>query len=453
VASRATNRPLFRLFLQAPQLLLGIPSVRFSWYVVRQLPRGPLQGVRRAVQAPPSVRALLLEPLPPEASSGYRKPMTIFDDITREDTNPPYQDDTAFAYLNRSGRPEAARVRQLVDDWLTHYPAHDRDSLVARLRSAIDDQHRGAFFELFIHELVITRGHKVVAIEPKLAHTEKSPDFLVEAKEGHQLYLECVVATGRSQQEVAEQARLNKALTAINRTPPPVHFLDLSVHGAPTAPISIKKMKRMLLAWIAKLPDDDTCMDAAPFEYEECGVSISLRSFPRRNRDRAGRAIGARFFPVRQVTDDEDVRGALEKKASRYGTLDHPYVVAVNALGVWARESNAEDALFGSPCLVVRRMEDGTITREEDRNTDGVWWGPAGGRRKRLSAVLSTEQIDPWNFASRHGRLIHNPWATAPLPTFELGIDDYERQDGGYRIKEGRRMGELVGLPEGWPKV
>ncbi|MGD0108769.1 MAG: hypothetical protein ABSC06_32740 [Rhodopila sp.] len=379
--------------------------------------------------------------------------MTIFDDITRGDADPPHQDETAFAYLNRSGRPEAARVRQLINDWLTHYPAHDRDSLVTRLRSVIDDQHRSAFFELFIHELVITRGHKVIAIEPKLVDKTKSPDFLVAAKEGHQLYLECVLATGRSQQEVAAQARLNQALTVIDRTPSPVHFLDLSVHGVPTAPISIKKMMRMLLTWIAKLPDDDTCMDAAPFDYEECGVSISLRAFRRHNRDRAGRAIGARFFPVRQVTDDGDVKSALEKKASRYGTLDHPYVVAVNALGIWARESNAVDALFGSPCIVVRHMEHGTITNEEGRNTDGVWWGPSGGRRKRLSAVLSTERIDPWNFACRHGRLIRNPWATVPLPSFELGIDHYERQDGGYRIKDGRRMGELLGLPEGWPEV
>jgi hypothetical protein len=48
-----------------------------------------------------------------------------------------------------------------------------------------------------------------------------------------------------------------------------------------------------------------------------------------------------RFFPVQQVTDDGDVRSALEKKASRYDALDHPYVVAVNALGMWSDESNA----------------------------------------------------------------------------------------------------------------
>jgi hypothetical protein len=90
------------------------------------------------------------------------------------------------------------RMRRLVDDWLDHYPAHGRDSQLARLRSAIDDLHRSAFFELFIHELLISRGHKIIAIEPKLTHTAKSPDLPVETKEGHKRYLECVLVTSCS---------------------------------------------------------------------------------------------------------------------------------------------------------------------------------------------------------------------------------------------------------------
>jgi hypothetical protein len=67
--------------------------------------------------------------------------MLLFDDIPRPETDVPDQHEAAFAYLNRSARPEASRVRQLVEDWLARYPAHHRDSLIARLRSPIDDQH------------------------------------------------------------------------------------------------------------------------------------------------------------------------------------------------------------------------------------------------------------------------------------------------------------------------
>jgi hypothetical protein len=191
----------------------------------------------------------------------------LFDEISRPDTDVPDQHEAAFAYLNRSGRPEAARVRQLIENWLNDYPAPNRAALIARLRSPIDDQHVGAFFELFVHELLLARGHQILEVEPTLPHTRRSPDFLVQTKEGPRLYLECVFATGRSQEEVAAQARLNQALTALDRTPSPRHFLDLTVHGVPTAPMSIKVMSKALREWIAWLPDDDSAMDAAPLRY------------------------------------------------------------------------------------------------------------------------------------------------------------------------------------------
>jgi hypothetical protein len=378
--------------------------------------------------------------------------MPLFDNIPRPDADVPDQQEAAFAYLNRSGRPEAARVRQLVEGWLAHYPAHERDALIARLRSTIDDQHRSAFFELFVHELLLVRGHKILATEPKLTHTPKSPDFLVQANEGHRLYLECVVATGRSQQEVAAQARLNQALMAVDRTPSPRHFLDLTVQGVPTAPISIKAMTKALRTWIAGLPDDDSAMDEALFQHREHGVTISLRAFPRRHPGRAGRAIGARFFPTRHVTVGDDVRGALEKKAGRYGALDQPYVVAVNALEMFAHEDAALDALLGSPCIVVQQRADG-FTHRESRNPDGIWCGPNGARRKGLSAVLSTEGVDPWNFAARRARLIRNLRATAPVPSFNLGVDDFQPEEGRYCITAGQPMGEIFGLPDGWPEA
>ena len=376
----------------------------------------------------------------------------LFDDIPRPDKDMHDQHEAAFCYLNRSGRCEAARVRQLVENWLTRYPANHRGALIARLRSNIDDQHRSAFFELFVHEFLLVREHQILAIEPKLSHTEKSPDFLVKTKEGHCLYLECALVTGRSQGEAAAQARLNQARAAIDRVCSPRHFLDLTVHGVPTAPIPIKAMKRDLQAWIAALPDGDSAIDPAPFEHNQHGATFWIRAFPRRNPGCAGRAIGVQSIPPRQLMVDDDIKTALGKKANRYGKLDHPYVVAVNALDRYARKDDAFDALFGSTCTVVEQIA-GKETFRESRNPDGIWHGPGGARHKGLSAVLSTERIDPWRFATQRGRLIRNPWATAPVPPFDLGVDDSQPKQGHCHMTAGRPMGEIFGLPYGWPEA
>jgi hypothetical protein len=246
---------------------------------------------------------------------------------------------------------------------------------------------------------------------------------------------------------------LNQALSALDSTPSPDHFLDISPQGTPTAPISISKMKRALSHWIAALPADDSAIDKAPFVYDEHGLSIAIRPFPRRNRQATGGSIGVRHFPVRAVTVDEDIRAALEKKASRYGDLDRHYVVAVNSLGLFHNEDHAFNALLGTFLTAVGQLGDGTFKIEDTRKLNGIWVGPRGPRRKGLSAVLSTEQIDPWNFASRHGRLIRNPWAVAKLAPISLGVDEFDPIDGGFRKTEGLPMWRIFGLPQGWPEA
>src|SRR5262249_12538465 len=198
--------------------------------------------------------------------------MSIFDDLPRDDTGALPQDERQFAYLNRSARAEAARVREKVDAWFAAYPDSHRDGLAARFRSAIDDQHRSAFFELFLYHLLLARGCKVLTIEPKLGHTDKSPDFLVENPKQERFYVEAVQASGISTEDVAVQARLNTALSAIDETSSPLHFLDVLVTGAPTQSLSTKKLKTQLKSWIAGLPADETARQAAPFIWEEHGA-------------------------------------------------------------------------------------------------------------------------------------------------------------------------------------
>lgn len=221
--------------------------------------------------------------------------MPVFTEGPRCDARPPYPKESALAYLDRSARPEADGLRSLIEDWLNLYPAEEAPNLAARLRSPRDDQHRSAFFELLLHRLVHALGHRIPAVEPKLPHSWKSPDFLVESREGARFYLE-----------------------------------GISTQGA-------------------------------------------------------------------------DLHAVLKRKASRYGALDLPLVVAVASPG---DEAGLRRAL------------------------DELWLGPRGPQRRMLSAVLAFGAVDPWNFRESLIRLIRHPSAEIPLPVVNLG--------------DGRHVGELV---------
>jgi hypothetical protein len=111
------------------------------------------------------------------------------------------------------------------------------------------------------------------------------------------------------------------------------------------------------------------------------------------------------------------------------------------------------DALFGSPAVEVYNTEDGPKHRHI-RQPDGVWHGAGGPKYTRVSGVISTERVDAWHVGLRRARLILNPWAARPATFLELGIDRREvnLQNNTLIESEGRSLGEILELPEGWPE-
>jgi hypothetical protein len=381
--------------------------------------------------------------------------MSIFDDIPRDDTGPRSLEEPLFAYTNRSGRAEAGRVRQKLDEWVEAYPKSVREQLIARLLSTSDDQHVSAAFELFLYHLLQARGCKIVSIEPKLGHTAKNPDFLVENAQQERFYMEAVMATGLSKHEVGARSRLNTALVAIDGVSSPRNFLDLKVTGTPSRPISVNKLKRELKSWIAALPADQTARQAAPFLWDEHGVKIEVRAIPRSKPDGNAPAIGMRRTPVTRIDPSREIRPALKKKATRYGKLEHPYLVALNALSAHHHEEAVTDALLGTPYVEISTGPDGKEIVRHLRRPDGIWYGPPDGRPQntRISGVLALMRIDPWNFASKTGLLIPNPWASKPLPKLELGTAELVLVDDAFERRNGKAMHELLNLPAAWPEA
>ncbi len=69
-----------------------------------------------------------------------------------------------------------------------------------------------------------------------------------------------------------------------------------------------------------------------------------------------------------------------------------------------------------------------------------------------MSAVLSFFRIDAWNFVSKTGRLIPNPWTTKPRPALNLGTAEFTLVNGVYQRSQGSPVGTILGMPPSWPE-
>src|SRR5438128_6649524 len=98
-----------------------------------------------------------------------------------------------FLYLNRSARPEIGRIRETLERWFAHFPAHAQRDLSSRLKSKDRRQRVAAFFELHCHELFAAQGYELEPHPPAL-RGERRPDFLVLRQGRRVSYLECLIA-------------------------------------------------------------------------------------------------------------------------------------------------------------------------------------------------------------------------------------------------------------------
>ena len=379
--------------------------------------------------------------------------MSVFDVMPRAGVEPASHLVGRFDYLNASARGEAQHVRNLLDAWFADYPEANQDEMRRRLRSRDDTLHRSAHFELFLHALLRQQGFTIVAVEPALPNG-RQPDFLVEAPDGTRFYLEATLAPGMAAVDAGADRRMREALQAIDDVVSPNFFLHLETRGTPDQPVAVGRLRRSVQTYVDGL-DHAAAVQAiaadqpvaAPWEYETHGAHFRIEPVPK-NTPGFGRAVGARVLAGGFIRLHAPIKSAVEGKAGRYGVLDHPLVVAVNALEEYVGPDDAVDALFGTTAVVV---PEGGPPRHV-RNSDGVWQGPDGPVYTRLSAVLFVERLSAWSVAQRTARLILNPWATNPPKHIPLGIEIRHVVENKLVIQTGAALHAIFGLSVDWPE-
>jgi hypothetical protein len=370
----------------------------------------------------------------------------LFDEKPRDHMAPRDNSEHPFKYTDRSGRPEAARVREFVEAAFSFYPVDRQAELAARLRS---DHYRSGSFELILHELLRLRGLPTEIEAPK-AGTTKRPDFFVGTGDDS-FYMEAILATEESAERVAELKRFGLLVDIVNRMQTDTFFVGFDVAAYGPGQPNAKAIKALVTNNLKLIdPDDEGSRDARwPWEDGK-GWRIVFRPMAKKAeaRGRRGRrAVGMTTDGLRAVNPEKAIRDAVGEKATRYGPMDRPYVIAVNVSPWPLDEIACIEALFGTFDSIESvpggrdrfvRKPDGVLRR--DQNT-------------RVSAVAFFEDVEPWTAANRKAVVVHNRFAERPLPFGRLGIPD-ARHNGDALIRVGgKSVGELLCLPPEWPRA
>jgi hypothetical protein len=336
--------------------------------------------------------------------------MKLFDEFSRTYEAPAGYGEPEFDYLNRSANEPICKIRDVLENWFSHYPEKDQFELRQRFRSQDEHNHCSAFFELWLHEMLLCLGYSI-EVHPSLPRTNRKPDFRVESPQDNNFYLEAIHATGASGEDSKSQTRLNVLYDSLNYLDSPDFFINLDVDGSPKTSIPAKRIRESLERELSRLNPklidrfiELGRLDLLPrWRFEHEGLRITCYATPKPPELRG--VPGVRTLATTSfggIIDSEGpIRDAVIGKAKRYGVLDLPLVVAVNATDHFISERDVMSALYGSVS--------GWVEPELLNDSRGVWGSVNKPRWTRLSAVMVTVKLRASKMVGVPVCLYHSP--------------------------------------------
>jgi hypothetical protein len=384
--------------------------------------------------------------------------LQLFDTFERSNKSPMGESEPLFGFYNNSARPEMDNLRNMLEEWYVKFPAQGKADLRARFRSRDNYEHQGAFFELYIHELFLGLGFEMTP-HPNLENSKNNPDFLA-VRGRFKVLIEATIAAA-PQSETAEAQRAESVLDKVNELHSPDFFLDVEIRGAPETQPSSKRLIADLKSWLSGL-DRKTIQETYKehgfqelpiMHWDHDGWFLTFRPLPRNEftRDKRNfRLIMSRSSEFKSYDPRNSIFNSLHKKSKKYGKLDIPLLICVNALEAMVDPMDIMGALFGAEGIQVGvnvEMKEKCI-----RFPNGVWRGPTGPKNRSNSAVLAAIRLDPWKVGREFPELYHHPMANHPIPVTELPFGQHIPNEEKTRLKfePGYSLEEFLQLPESW---
>jgi hypothetical protein len=379
----------------------------------------------------------------------------VFDDFERTDVGSKLRSESRFSFLNRTAVPRLAQLRLSIDDWFCAFPTGGAADIRGRLRSGREDQFDSAFYELALNKVFCTLGF-TTSLHPDLPNTTKRNDFVLQAAGESQLFIEAIVpqqpphVTGTETRRKSFLDELDLRLQTLG------FWLGVVVRAVPPESTSPKKFARFVERRLDNIDRDELfrrvgekgLRAADSFVYEEDGWLIEVSVYPRGAVDPAinGTRIGMEMTQAGELDNVTPVLQALEKKATKYGEFDGPYVIAVNSNDMFADQRDILSALFGRETINLTR-ETGPITiAGSSRSFDGFWIRNNRPRHQQVSGVLFTTRMNPANILSATAQLYLNPYALRPYSGILTGLPTSIPVEDHYDARPGLSVQDLLGL-------
>ena len=340
-----------------------------------------------------------------------------------------------------SSSVEAVLWDETIQAWLDDYPSHERHELERRLASR---ERVAALFELLLHAILKLHGAQVVVHPTSVSKTANRPDFLAVFPDGREVVVEAVVVNELSMEEASTGNVWTELLNHINSVDSDF-WIHIDRHPGPLpSPPPPKEVKAFLERELAKL---DVTVERARMEsrtgwqglFREFVSGETILTFRFSPKMPIHRGTTVNIAGLGGYMWDGAVKGiedAVADKRSRYGELDHPYVlaVAVNAPSPWDYAADyMEEALWGHPS----QAQGGALRH--------------GGKTNRLVSGVAACTLR-WDLHQMRIVLYENPSAERAVSEMPWRLDRKVGTGTNIRLRKGQTVGEVLGLPVDWPR-
>lgn len=374
----------------------------------------------------------------------------IFEDKERTDFNFANHLDDLFDFYDRSAKPEFTKVRNVINEWFIDYPQSEKSELKTRFRKAFSP----AFFELFVYQLFTKQGFTLTP-HPQIIGTNKAPDFLAE-KGDLSFYIEAKEITDTSEAEASVNKKVNAIYDALSRLNIPNYWLiieQLKIKSIeqPSSKKIIGYLESQLPDYISKIVEANIELSdwgrIMPLVVDKEDVKLVVRLFPKsaeHSQNKSTPTIGG--LPGGSgwgYGEEELIRTAVHKKASRYGELDKPYLICINVfsrLGV--TDTGVENALLGSLIDSYPNSPE-NLQFQRKRGENGVFYSESGLTKTRVSGIFVTS-VFPSNVDVARHWLAKHPCGKMELDFTALKLSHQEFDGSYWQLVSGQGIADIL---------